>query len=63
MKFKNKKSAAKFMIKLGKKLQKSNVPISAFISRKDNNSNWELGYKLIAVGERIKDGYKDLNYE
>lgn len=57
--FKSSKSAGNWMIKLGKALRDSNVPISPYISRADNNMNFEIGYRLIECGKRIKKKYED----
>lgn len=55
--FKNNRDAAAFMIRLGRTLLRSNLPISKFISRSDNNWCFDAGYKLIDIGRRIALGY------
>lgn len=57
MKFTNHRQAAAWMIRLGRALQRSNVPISPYISREDNNSNFETARELIAIGKRIGEKY------
>lgn len=58
MKFKNQRDAAAFLIRFGRTLLQSNVPISEFISRSDNNRNFEFGYHLIQTGRRVALGYQ-----
>lgn len=55
--FKNKRDAAAFIIRAGRAISQSNVPISPFISREDNNKNFEIGRHLIACGKRIANEY------
>jgi hypothetical protein len=57
MEFKNNRYAAAWMIKQGRKLLESNVPISEFISRSDNNVTFEMGFRLIQIGRKIAMGY------
>jgi hypothetical protein len=47
------------MIRMGRALDQSNVPISPHISRRDNNDNFEIARKLIACGKRIAEVYGD----
>lgn len=58
MKFKNNRDAAAFLIRMGRRLHQSNTPISEFISRSDNNRNFEYGYTLINMGRRVAMGYQ-----
>lgn len=55
--FKNHRDAAAFMLRMGRALKQSNVPISPFISRLDNNKNFNISYQLIECGKRIADQY------
>ncbi len=57
-KFKSSSEASKWMKAMGKALDDSNVPISHFISRRDNNHNFELARHLQAVAKRIKEDYQ-----
>jgi hypothetical protein len=59
MEFINNRDAAAWMIKQGRKLLESNVPISPFISRRDNNATFEMGFKLIKIGRRIAADYDE----
>ena len=45
------------MIRAGRAISSSNVPIAPFISRHDNNKNFEIGRHLIECGKRIADQY------
>lgn len=56
--FKNERDAAAFLIHQGRRLLQSNVPISMFINRSDNNKNFETGFALIAMGRRVAMGYE-----
>lgn len=57
-KFTNNRQAAAWMIRMGRKLLQSNVPISPYISRSDNNHNFDAGHELIYIGQRIAMGYE-----
>lgn len=56
--FDNNRDAAAWMIRQGRALLQSNVPISQFISRRDNNDASTMGYQLINIGRRIAMGYE-----
>ncbi len=58
MEFDSQRSAAAWMIRQGRRLLESNVPISEHISRRDNNATFEMGFQLIAIGRRIAMGYE-----
>jgi len=45
------------MIRMGRALLASNVPVSPFISRADNNENFNAGWRLIECGKRMANGY------
>ena len=45
------------MIRMGRALDRSNVPVSPFISRQDNNRNFEMARHLIETGRRMADEY------
>lgn len=55
--FRDRRHGAAWMIRMGRALLRSNVPISEFISRSDNNANFEAAFRLIDCGRRIADGY------
>ena len=61
--FRNHRHAAAWMIRMGRALDQSNVPISPHISRRDNNDNFEIARKLIACGKRIAEKYGDESKE
>lgn len=61
--FRNHRHAAAWMIRIGRALDQSNVPISPHISRRDNNDNVEIARKLIACGKRIAEKYGDESKE
>lgn len=61
--FKNNRDAAAWMIKQGRKLLASNVPICKFISRIDNNATFEMGFRLIQIGRDIAMGYQNYTRE
>lgn len=46
------------MLRMGRALQHSNVPISPHISRRDNNDNFEIAYRLIKCGKQIAEKYE-----
>lgn len=58
MEFHNSRDAAAWMIRQGRRLLESNVPISEHISRSDNNATFEMGSKLIQIGRRIAIDYE-----
>jgi hypothetical protein len=61
--FQNHRHAAAWMIRMGRALDQSNVPISPHISRRDNNDNFVLARKLIECGKRIAEKYGDASKE
>lgn len=56
--FKNQRDAAAWMIRQGRALLDGQVASSPFISRRDNNAAFEMGWQLIAIGRRIAMGYE-----
>lgn len=58
LEFKSNRDAAAWLIKQGKKLIDSNVPISEHISRSDNDATFEMGFQLIDIGRRVALGYE-----
>ena len=56
--FSSQRQAAAWLIRTGRMILRSNVPISEFISRKDNNKNFEIGFHLIECGRRVAMGYE-----
>lgn len=56
--FKNQRDAAAWMIRQGRALLDGQVASSPFISRRDNNAAFEMGWKLISIGRRVAMGYK-----
>jgi hypothetical protein len=56
--FGDEREAAAWMIRMGRALVESNVPISNFISRTDNNRAFNLGFELQAIGRRIATSYE-----
>lgn len=56
--FANRRDAAAWMIKQGRALLRSNVPISQFISRSDNNATFEMSFRLVDIGRKIALGYQ-----
>jgi len=48
------------MIRMGRAIMRSNVPIAPFISRRDNDKNFEIAWQLIECGKRIKDNYSKI---
>lgn len=55
--FTSHRHAAAWMIRLGRALLRSNGNIAEYISREDNNRNFDDGYRLIAIGQRIASKY------
>lgn len=58
MQIQNRRSAAAFFIRMGRRLHQSNVPVSEFISRSDNDSAFEMGWSLIQIGRRVAMDYE-----
>ena len=57
--FANHRDAAAWVIRMGRALRRSNGPLAPHISRRDNNANWDDGWRLIACGKRIAEKYGD----
>ena len=60
--FSSQRQAAAWLIRTGRMIVRSNVPIAPYISRRDNNKNFEIGFHLIECGRRVAIGYQFENF-